>query len=150
MQEIIEKAADESLDMFGAWKLSAVDPLEIAHAALLFPDEAQVAVFDAFRQGGDVPALAMLGEMINLRFNENYAAAAKALTLSGTDAPAGENVVVWVMYDYHICICLIRADGTWECTLFMSDRTVLAGFSEDYISQLLGQLTGPMPITILK
>ena len=72
-------------------------------------------------------------------YSETYAAASKALTVSGDNSglTPDSNLLVWMVYDFHSCLTLIRKDGSWESGLLMSDTSVLNAFSEDYVTKML-------------
>ena len=154
LEAMREQAAKDGVDFMRVWTLADVVPADPRHAAIVGFSDAQAAVFDGLAQEEDC-AMAVLARHVNSQFGGDYADLSAALTRTGTGAPsAGANALVFLVYEYHILACVIRADGTWESALFMSDRNVLAQFSETYIEQLFGtmfgQMFGPVEIVILQ
>ena len=150
VQTMAEQELPDGVGFPGIWGLEALKADLPEHIAIVRASESQLAILDSFGTDDTAP-FAGFAAMINSRFSEDYTAAALALAQAGTDAPSGgENMIVWVMYEYHICCCVMRADGSWESSLIMSDHNVLAGFSEAYLDQILTPVFGPMEITILK
>ena len=139
-----EQAVKDGVDFERVWTLADVVPAEPHHTAIIGLSDDQTALVGRLAMGEDC-AMAVMARFVNMQFSDDYAALSAALTRTGTDAPSdGGNTLLMLVYDYHILGCIIRADGTWESALFMSDHNVLAQFSEAYVEQMLGQLFGAM------
>ncbi|MCR4577730.1 MAG: hypothetical protein K5784_07475 [Clostridiales bacterium] len=131
------------------WDFSKLDASQTRGGAILTLSAQQAEALDSFASD-DACALAVIAMFINSQFSQDYAAASYSLTQQGgnTGIETGNGVIVWLMYDYHICLCYIHADGSWESALLMSDQTVLKGFSEEYIIGSIEALQMPGEVTM--
>ncbi len=131
------------------WDFSKLDAYQTRGGAILTLSAQQAEALDSFASD-EACALAVIAMFINSQFSQDYAAASYSLTQQGgnTGIETGNGVIVWLMYDYHICLCYIHADGSWESALLMSDQTVLKGFSKEYIVGSIDALQIPGEVTM--
>ncbi|MCR4620793.1 MAG: hypothetical protein K5663_01790 [Clostridiales bacterium] len=131
------------------WDFTKLDPAELRGGAIITLSAQQAEALDAFASE-KACALAEVALFVNSQFSKDYAAASYALTQQGGNSGVeSENgVVVWLMYDFHICMCYLHADGSWESAMFMSDKTVLQDFSEEYILGRIETLQFPGELMI--
>lgn len=131
------------------WDFSKLDASQIRGGAILSMSAQQAEALDSFASD-EACALAAIAMFINSQFSQAYAAASYSLTQQGgnTGIETGNGVIVWLMYDYHICLCYVHADGSWESALLMSDQTVLNGFSKEYIVGRIEALQMPGEVTM--
>ena len=131
------------------WDFSKLDTSQTRGGAILTLSAQQAEALDSFASD-DACALAMVAMFINSQFSQDYAAASYALTQQGgnTGIETENGVIVWLMYDYHICLCYIHADGSWESALLMSDLNVLKDFSKEYIISRIEALQMPGEVSL--
>ncbi len=131
------------------WDFSKLDASQTRGGAILTLSVQQAEALDSFASD-EACALAVIAMFINSQFSQDYAAASYSLTQQGgnTGIETENGVIVWLMYDYHICLCYIHADGSWESALLMSDQTVLKGFSKEYIVGSIDALQIPGEVTM--
>ena len=144
MQTMIDTAAEKAISLPLFWDISMLDPQAIEKAAIMTATDEQVGMLDSLADGSNC-AMAVLSYAVNRQFSDEYANAAVALALSGEDAgfETDGNIMIWAVYDFHILLSLVRADGSWESVLLMSDKNVLAEFSEDYIRDKVAMIGFP-------
>ena len=126
------------------WDVSKLDAYQIRGGALITLTAEQAEALDSFASD-DACALAVVAMFINSQFSKEYAELSYVLTQQGGNMgiETGNGMIVWLMYDYHICLCYIHADGSWEIALLMSDLNVLRGFSPEYILGRIDTLQMP-------
>ena len=144
MQTMIDTAAEKAISLPLFWDISMLDPQAIEKAAVMTATDEQVGMLDSLADGSNC-AMAVLSYAVNRQFSDEYANAAVALALSGEDAgfETDGNIMIWAVYDFHILLSLVRADGSWESVLLMSDKNVLEEFSEDYIRDKVAMIGFP-------
>lgn len=149
MQATIDKANEEGITLFLFWDISMLDPHDIRKVAVMTASDEQVALLDSLADGSNT-AMAVLSYPINRQFDNDYANAAVALALKGENAgfATDGNVLIWAVYDFHILLCLVRADGSWESVLMMSDMNVLKEFSEKYVKERVSMIGFPGSVEV--
>ena len=149
MQAMIDRANENGISLPRVWDISTLDPQAIQKAAVMTATDEQVAMLDSLADGNNC-AMAVLSYAINSQFSNDYALAAVALALTGENADfeTDGNILIWTVYEFHILLTLVRADGSWESVLMMSDRSVLAKFSEQYMIDRFAMLGLPGEVSV--
>lgn len=131
---MLKKAEENGVELWGNWRFSQLSPETVRKAAVITVSEDTLHMMEYMAPEGEA-VLTFVAEYVNNQYSTDYAAASKALAVSGENAGLGNDrhLLVWLSYNYHSCLCLIRADGSWESALMMGDLQAVEAFSEDYI-----------------
>ena len=134
-----DQAEAEGINLTRApWDISLIDPEAVLKAAVVTISDRSLTMMQ-YMAGEGTRILEFISNYANSQFSEDYTKGANALIQTGDSVgfETEENMLVFAVYEFHICLCLIRADGSWESCLMMSDRSVLKGFNEEYVAQEL-------------
>ena len=136
-----DKAALEGITLASYnWDIAKLDPQDVKKTAVVKISDRSLTMMQ-YMAADFGSVIGFIANYVNSQFDKAYTDGANALIQTGTDetVAADGNLLVFTVYDYHICLTLIRADGSWETGLIMSDWNVLNSFNEDYVRAALGQ-----------